>query len=159
MSSNEGQKSIEEMTKDYDRVCPRLIDLVLALKKMGGRDNNLIAEILEKHVKLVKVITQVQKARADDTCWMDIDLIFKACGLPVPDRKVGDKVAMLKNCDRFVNTMCSGGAWKSYVELEAELAAAKIENARLKEEKEDLRDRYYKKVYELETYQAINPGT
>lgn len=69
---------------------------------------------------LLSVIRKVHSQHADDLCWMDIDLIFKAAGMPVPDRKVGDKEAMKRNCARFVDTMCAGGDWKSYAELEEE---------------------------------------
>ena len=69
---------------------------------------------------LLNVIEDVHKQHGDDLCWMDIDRIFAAAGLPVPDRKVGDKDAMRRNCHRFIDTMCSGGEWKSYAELEAE---------------------------------------
>jgi hypothetical protein len=78
---------------------------------------------MAKHVdifNLLKVIEQVHSQHADDLCWMDIDLIFKAAGLSVPDRRVGCKVAMKKNCERFIDTMCSEGVWKSYAELEVE---------------------------------------
>ena len=69
---------------------------------------------------VIGVIADVHKQRADDLCWMDVDKIFAAAGLPVPDRRVGDKAAMLANCGRFIETMCAGGGWKSYAELEGE---------------------------------------
>ena len=69
---------------------------------------------------LLAVIRDVHTQHADDLCWLDIDRIFLAAGLPVPDRTVGDKCAMLKNCERFIQTMCAGGKWQSYAELEAE---------------------------------------
>lgn len=71
---------------------------------------------------LLKVIREVHSQRADDLCWMDIDRIFAAAGLPVPDRRVGDKAAMKVNCNRFIDTMCSGGGWKAYAELEARIS-------------------------------------
>ena len=69
---------------------------------------------------LLNTIRIVQQQHADDLCWMDIDLIFQAAGLPILDRKVGDKFCMLKNCTRYIDTMCKGGTWKSYEELEQE---------------------------------------
>lgn len=69
---------------------------------------------------LLQTIKEVHSQHADDLCWMDIDRIFVAAGLPVPDRKVGDKKAMKRNCDRFIDIMCQAGGWQSYVELEAE---------------------------------------
>lgn len=57
---------------------------------------------------------------------MDIDLIFKAAGLCVPDRKVGDKEAMKANCARYIDTMCGGGDWPTYQELTAAIHAASL---------------------------------
>lgn len=71
---------------------------------------------------LLETIRDVHSQHADDLCFMDIDRIFAAAGLPVPDRSVGDKKAMLKNCERFIRVMCQGGRWRSYAELEAEVA-------------------------------------
>lgn len=70
---------------------------------------------------LMDVIRKVHLQFADDTCWMDIDKIFAAAGLPVPDRRVGNKEEMKVNCARFIDTMCKGGEWPSYVEIETEL--------------------------------------
>lgn len=80
---------------------------------------------------LLTVIREVHSQHADDLCWMDIDKIFAAAGLPVPDRSVGDKDDMLDNCHRFVRTMCQGGKWKSYRELEAEIAQLQARIAEL----------------------------
>ena len=71
--------------------------------------------------QLMAVIREVHSQHADDLCWMDIDRIFAAAGLPVPDRKVGDKSAMLRNCELFIGVMCQSGQWQSYAELEVEL--------------------------------------
>lgn len=72
--------------------------------------------------ELLRVVREVHAERVDDLCWMDIDRIFAAAGLPVPDRSVGDKAAMLSNCSRFIDTMCQGGRWRSYRELEGSVA-------------------------------------
>ena len=82
--------------------------------------------------RLMTVIREVHAAHADDVCWLDVDKIFLAAGLPVPDRRVGCKEAMLKNCARFIDTMCADGKWRTYVELEAEIVELKAENERLK---------------------------
>jgi hypothetical protein len=75
----------------------------------------------QQYTNLLAVIKDVHGQRADDLCWMDIDRIFTAAGLPVPDRSVGDKDAMLKNCERFVRDHCIGKvSWQSYADLEAE---------------------------------------
>src|SRR5205809_5383224 len=80
---------------------------------------------LYQQAKLMEVIKEVHSQHADDVCWMDIDKIFKAAGLTTPERRVGDKAAMLYNCQRFIITMCQNGQWKSYVELEAEIVTLK----------------------------------
>lgn len=79
-----------------------------------------------------QVIDKVHQQHADDLCWMTIDEIFKVAGLPVPDRNVGDKKAMLANCSRFIDQMCSEGGWLSYAELEAENSRLKKEVANVK---------------------------
>lgn len=76
-----------------------------------------------REAALLAVIRDVHAQHADDLCWMDVDRIFAAAGLPVPDRSVGDKDAMHANCRRFIDTLCTGGKWRSYAELEASEAA------------------------------------
>lgn len=66
---------------------------------------------------LMQTIYDAHKQRADDICWMDMVKIFAAAGLPAPDPRIGDPVAMKKNCGRFVDTLQAGGPWKSYAEL------------------------------------------
>lgn len=79
----------------------------------------IVSEALRQSItpNLVTEVLGVYRQIGDDNCWLDIDLIFKAMGLLVPDRTVGDKCAMLENCRRYIETMCSGGQWKSYAEL------------------------------------------
>lgn len=81
-----------------------------------------LCAVTNTHEALLAVIRDVHSQHADDLCWMDIDRIFAAAGLPVPDRRVGGKAAMLKNCERFIDGLCQGGGWKSYRELEAQVA-------------------------------------
>lgn len=85
-------------------------------------DSTVAGRAVRRLHALEKVIREVHGQIGDDNCWMDIDLIFKAMGLPVPDRRVGDKLQMKVNCDRFIDTMCSGGKWPSYVELQGRIA-------------------------------------
>jgi len=80
-----------------------------------------IEELRLEYSHLIGVIMDVHSQHADDLCWLDIDKIFVAAGLPVPDRKVGDKGVMLSNCKRYIDTLCAGGEWKSYADMEAEL--------------------------------------
>ena len=81
-----------------------------------------LCALKQENARLLSVIRDVHSQNADDLCWMDIDRIFAAAGLPVPDRTVGDQAAMLKNCERFIGVMCQGGHWKSYRELEERIA-------------------------------------
>ena len=138
--SDEAQELIEEMTKKYDDVHPKLLDAILNLKLSSVCNDAVVIEVAERYVELFALIKDCHKQHADDLCWQEIDRIFIAVGLPVPDRKVGDIDAMYKNCWRFLKTQCSGGAWKSYVELEKELAAAQKDNTVLKEEVGRLRE-------------------
>ena len=73
--------------------------------------------------RLLDAIREVHSQHADDLCWMpaDVNKIFAAAGLPPQDLRVGDKAAMLKNCERYVECLQSGGPWRTYAELEAEL--------------------------------------
>lgn len=97
------------------------------------KDRNRVGgQMQERLEQLLAVIHEVHGQHGDDLCWLDIDRIFAAAGLPVPDRRVGDQEAMLRNCRRFVTTMCQGGGWKSYEELEAEVKRLEAERDGLK---------------------------
>lgn len=71
-------------------------------------------------IDLLDVIKGVHRQHADDLCWMpaDVNRIFEAAGLPKQDLRVGDRAAMLRNCERYVACLEEGGPWKSYQELE-----------------------------------------
>lgn len=79
--------------------------------------------------RVLAVVRAVHAEFGDDVCWMAIDRIFVAAGLPVPDRAVGDKFAMLKNCTRFIDTKCAGGQWESYADVLAERDALRALHA------------------------------
>jgi hypothetical protein len=87
------------------------------------RDLSATREAIRKH----------HAQHADDLCWMDDNELYAAAGLPPREPTVGDPEAMLANCRRYIAQRCKpGGGWKSYAELEAELAAAKAEIERLR---------------------------
>lgn len=87
--------------------------------RFRGHIETLLAEV----ERLRQAITQHHAQKADDRCHFDDDVLYAAAGLPPVDRRVGDKAAMLANCERFLEQRCEGGGpWKSYAELEAELA-------------------------------------
>ena len=75
-----------------------------------------------KRGKLLEAILLVHSQHADDLCWLpaDVNPIFAAAGLPLQDLHVGDKNAMLQNCERYIDCLQSGGPWVSYAELEAQ---------------------------------------
>lgn len=77
---------------------------------------------------LLAVIRDVHSQPNDDLCWLDIDRIFAAAGLPVPDRC--NKAAMQRN-ERFIDVTCEGCSKKSYAELEAEIERLRREIAQL----------------------------
>jgi hypothetical protein len=105
---------------------------------MSDADKVIRVEVVPDLVKLLHVVREVHAARADDLCWMDIDRIFAAAGLPAPDRRAGDKFAMLKNCARFIDTMCAGGKWRTYAQLEEDVARLTETVSRLRAEVSDL---------------------
>ncbi len=92
----------------------------------------LTREILAKAKSIYTAIVYCHSQHADDRCWMDPLKIYEAAGLPPPDTSVGDKPAMKKNCDRFIDNYCTGGSWATYAELELKVRELA---ARLPEEK------------------------
>lgn len=80
----------------------------------------LIAEVR----RLTEAINTHRSQKADDRCIEDDDRLYEALGDGIKcDRRVGDKAAMLANCQRFIEKRCEGGGWPSYAELEAEVQA------------------------------------
>jgi hypothetical protein len=84
-------------------------------------------------LKLATAIKEHRDQRADDRCWMDdAGLYSSLAGTPfwdgrVQDIRVGDRAAMLRNCERFLERRCAGGAWLTYAELEAKVVELKAE--------------------------------
>lgn len=98
-----------------------------------GTARTALPAALRRLIHLETVIRDAHSQRADDCCWMDVDRIFAAIGLPVPDRRVGDKAAMLANCGRFLDVLCSSGHWPSYADLEREIEQMRTLNSRYRE--------------------------
>lgn len=86
----------------------------------------------EKYDDLEDVVRKIHAEHmrgTDDTCWLDIDRVFAALGLPAPERSVGSKTAMLENCTRFIGQLCTGRKdWPSYVDLEKRIKELEAEN-------------------------------
>lgn len=112
-----------------------LLDKVKECREMGERLRQAEAErdqlrqalktdgdILARANRIYAAIVDVHQQHADDLCWMpaDVNRIFLAADLPPQCLKVGDKAAMLQNCERYVACLESGGPWVSYAELEKE---------------------------------------
>lgn len=77
--------------------------------------------VVSREELLFEAIKKHHDQKADDRCIMDDTELYAAAGLEPADHHVGDKAAMLRNCERFVDNRCqSGGPWQSYAELEAE---------------------------------------
>lgn len=91
-------------------------DAVRAWKEELGKREAAESEV----VRLREAIARHHAQKADDRCVFDDDELYAAAGLPPVDRRVGDKAAMLRNCERFIERRCEGGGWPSYAELEAE---------------------------------------
>jgi hypothetical protein len=67
--------------------------------------------------QLELAIKLVCSQKADDKCWMDLKPLAEMVGVKL-DMHVGDKAAMLENCNRYVNNVCiAGGPWPTYSEL------------------------------------------
>lgn len=81
-------------------------------------------ELLGQIEKLRAAIIAHRSQKADDRCIEDDDRLYEALGDGIKcDRAVGDKAAMLRNCQRFIERRCEGGKWPSYAELESRLKA------------------------------------
>jgi hypothetical protein len=78
---------------------------------------------LERRVEeLEAAIRQHRDQKGDDRCWFDDQELYAVLkDGNLGDNTVGDKEAMLKNCQRYVTHRCEGGGdWKTYEQLEQE---------------------------------------
>jgi hypothetical protein len=92
-----------------------------------------IAELSNEIVRLRSAIETHRAQKADDRCILDDDELYAVLGDGIKcDRRVGDKAAMLHNCERFIERRCEGGGWPTYVELEQKVAELMKENAELR---------------------------
>lgn len=109
---------ISEADRHAMRAEARQFKAAMGWAKSGGESIELLLAEVER---LEAAIKKHHAQKADDRCWMDDDVLYEAAGLPVVDRHVGDKAAMLANCERFLNNRCEGGRWPSYAELEKKI--------------------------------------
>ena len=98
-----------DLQRSYDEACSDAAGYESEAVRLRAENDRLTAAIVTHHAQ-----------KADDRCIEDDDRLYAAAGLPPCDRRVGDKVAMLANCQRFIERRCEGGGWPSYAELEAE---------------------------------------
>ena len=104
---------LREVEAERDALAAKVAGLSIELGKAMRERDDLKAAISEHH-----------RQKADDRCWMDDLPLYAAAQLPPPDIRVGDKAAMRRNCDRFIDRRCEDGGWPTYAELEAALADA-----------------------------------
>lgn len=96
-----------------------------------------LVPFLKRAKKLEVAIKEHRAQQLDDRCWLDDQKLYAV----LEDGDLGDNRTppmeeMLKNCKRYLETRCQPGPWKTYQQLEAELANAKkeIEALRLRYE-------------------------
>lgn len=81
--------------------------------------------------ELENAIRTHRAQKADDRCIEDDDRLYEVLGDGIKcDRRVGDKDAMLHNCQRFIENRCQGGGWPTYAELEQTIADLKQQLSR-----------------------------
>lgn len=114
------EPTIEECPNDQEILQPvtwKEHSEMLAVVGNGQVERAVKAE--EEIDRLKAAIRLHRDQRGDDRCWLDDLQLYAALGEPIkPDNRVGDKDAMLKNCARFIERRCEGGAWPSYHDLE-----------------------------------------
>lgn len=99
-------------------------------EKTPGYWKEMYSLARQELIHLQEAIVKHHSQKADDRCIFDDDELYAAAGLRPPDRRVGDKCEMLKNCARFIEKRCEPGGWPTYKELEQErdeLAARVLE--------------------------------
>jgi hypothetical protein len=100
-------------------VCGQSPTMPFVTNITGGQ----LLAIVAHYRKLRAAVEEHRTQRADDRCVADDDLLYAALGDGrTCDRRVGDKMAMLANCARFIDRRCEGGGWPTYAELEQQLA-------------------------------------
>lgn len=83
----------------------------------------------DRALKAEAAIRKHRDQRGGDRCWMDDADLYRVLpdspNGPLPQVfEVGDKAAMLKECEHYIQRRCfEGGTWKSNAEWEAEAAA------------------------------------
>lgn len=75
--------------------------------------------VIAERDRLKAAIVKHRSIVAEDRCThIDDDDLYAALGDGIKvDRRVGDKVAMIRNCVDFVEKRCDGGGWISYATL------------------------------------------
>lgn len=101
----------------------------------------LLKTYAERIDTLETAIRTHRDQKADDRCIEDDDRLYEALGDGVKcDRRVGDKEAMLANCQRFIERRCEGGGpWKSYAELLERISALEDANYDQREQLRNMR--------------------
>lgn len=88
-----------------------------------GNTKESCSKCMVAHIcKLQDAIRKHRRQRSDDRCWADDEELYAVLeDGDLGDNRVGDKAAMLKNCERYLQNRCEGGGWPTYAELEAKV--------------------------------------
>lgn len=114
----------------------KYLDNLVEHTKTLESENARLLVIEQNCATLAAAIRKHRGQKGDDRCWMDDQELYRTLGDgDLGDFTCGDKAAMLKNCDRYVNNcVIGGGPWKSYEELLEEKGQLEYTNGFLTEE-------------------------
>jgi hypothetical protein len=92
------------------------------LEDLGDRHNyDAIIKARASLIAFKRVLSAIKYhhgQKGGDRCFLDINRIYTAAGLPPGDFKVGNKFEMAKECLNFIDKDCiNGGFWTSNAEL------------------------------------------
>lgn len=81
-------------------------------KERSGRETRI--------AELTAAIKHHRDQKEDDRCWMDDHQLYSVLGDGIlGDNRIGDPIAMLQSCCKFIQNRCQpGGTWVSRAELE-----------------------------------------
>lgn len=128
------KKLAEELRSDVEAGTCGIVGTVTALHQRVNATLSLLDAQAVHITRLEDAIKTHRTQKADDRCIEDDDRLYEALGDGIKcDRRVGDKGAMLANCERFIAHRCESGGWLSYVELEQKIT--RLEDAMREAEK------------------------
>jgi hypothetical protein len=96
------------------------LQMGVPFRRMASDATELVKPLQAAHDGMLEAIQYLHQQKGDDRCIFDDDKLYAAAGLPPPDRRIGDKAAMLENCKRYIDLRCESGGWPTYAQLEEE---------------------------------------